>query len=235
MGNSASSYGGGAHEGRLNNCIVYYNTALSGPDYLSGQLNYCCTTPLPPGGTGNITNAPLLVDTNGWSSLRLQSNSPCINAGNNAYAPSGTDLDGNPRIAGGTVDIGAYEFQGAGLSGFTAWLWQYGLRTDESADSADSDFEGMNNWQEWIAGTNPTNAASALRMLSLSNTASGISASWSGVTGRYYSLERATNLGDAPAFGLVRRNLTGSDGSTSFTDTNVTGSGPFFYRVRVEP
>jgi hypothetical protein len=39
----------------------------------------------------------------------LQANSPCINAGNNGYVVSATDLDGNPRIVGGTVDVGAYE------------------------------------------------------------------------------------------------------------------------------
>ena len=51
------------------------------------------------------------MNTNGWANLRLQPNSPCINAGDNSYVTGATDLDGNPRISGGTVDIGAYEYQ----------------------------------------------------------------------------------------------------------------------------
>ena len=69
-------------------------------------LNYCCTTPMPTSGGGNITNAPLFVDQAGGN-LRLQTNSPCINAGNNSYVIGTTDLDGNLRIRGGIVDIGA--------------------------------------------------------------------------------------------------------------------------------
>lgn len=44
---------------------------------------------------------------------RLSStNSPCYNAGTNlAWMITAVDLDGNPRIADGTVDMGAYEFQ----------------------------------------------------------------------------------------------------------------------------
>ncbi len=52
---------------------------------------------------------PLFRDTaNG--DYRLQPCSPLINAGTNSViAPGATDLNGNPRIQGGTVDIGAYE------------------------------------------------------------------------------------------------------------------------------
>jgi hypothetical protein len=78
-------------------------------------LNYCCTTPLPSSGAGNFSNEPLFVDLAGGD-LRLQMGSPCINAGNNAYAVGTTDLDGNPRIVGGTVDVGAYEWQGPYLN-----------------------------------------------------------------------------------------------------------------------
>ena len=78
-------------------------------------MNYCCTTPLPGSGTGNFTNEPLFVNLPGGDP-RLQMGSPCINAGNNAYAVGTTDLDGDPRIVGGTVDVGAYEFYGPYLN-----------------------------------------------------------------------------------------------------------------------
>jgi uncharacterized repeat protein (TIGR02543 family) len=44
--------------------------------------------------------------------LRLQASSPAIDRGNSSYV-SGllTDLDGNPRITGNSVDLGAYEAQ----------------------------------------------------------------------------------------------------------------------------
>jgi hypothetical protein len=113
VGNYAVNNGGGAYGGILNNCIIYYNAIGGGygnPTNTAGEtLNYCCTTPLPYG-TGNITNEPGFVDLAGGN-LRLQVGSPCINAGTNAFAPAGPDLDGNPRIVGGTVDMGADENQ----------------------------------------------------------------------------------------------------------------------------
>ena len=38
--------------------------------------------------------------------------SPCIDAASNVVVTLSTDLDGNPRIVNGTVDMGAYEFPG---------------------------------------------------------------------------------------------------------------------------
>jgi len=111
LAGNAASKGGGAAQAALYNCILYFNTAPEGPDHdSSSTLSHCCAASLPTTGVGNITNAPLFVDTNGWSNLRLQPGSPCINAGNNGYVTSITDLDGHPRILGGTVDMGAYEF-----------------------------------------------------------------------------------------------------------------------------
>ena len=249
-GNSASGgYGGGADASTLNNCIVYSNTASGGganyDPYGYSTLNYCCTTPRPTNGVGNITSAPLFVDyANG--NLRLLSNSPCINAGNDSsltnYALNvrdGTpvwftnlfDLDGRPRLVGGTVDMGAYEFQ-PGVSGaFIGWLQGYGLPTDGSADYADSDHDGLNNWQEWVCGTCPTNALSVLRLLSTRPTGTNTTVTWQSVAGVDYFLQRSGNL--ASPFTFVATNIVGQAGTTSYADTIATGTGPVFYRVGV--
>ncbi|NVM56921.1 MAG: hypothetical protein HWN51_02210, partial [Desulfobacterales bacterium] len=60
------------------------------------------------GGEGNINANPLL-EPDGY---HLKSGSPCINAGDPNYVaePNETDLDGKPRVIGGRIDMGAYEY-----------------------------------------------------------------------------------------------------------------------------
>jgi hypothetical protein len=166
--------------------------------------------------------------------LRLQSNSPCINSGRNDFTLATTDLDGRPRFVSGRVDIGAYEFQPDVSGMFIGWLQQNSLPTDGSADFTDADGEGMNNWQEWIAGTIPTNALSALRLLAPTRIGSGLIVSWESVSNRTYFLERGINLGSSPGFLTLATNIAGQPGTTSYTDTYATGAGPYFYRVGVQ-
>jgi hypothetical protein len=235
-GNSATNSGGGAYNELMTNSIVFYNSAPTGANFDSAysMLSYCCTTPMPTGGVGNISADPLFVDYAGGN-LRLQTNSPCINAGDNAYVVGSTDLDGRPRIVGGTVDMGAYEFQGPGMSEFIAWLQQYGLPTDGSADYSDTDGNGMNNWQDWIAGLNPTNALSVLKMLAPapSNNPPGLVVTWESVNTRTYYLQSSTNLAAQPAFSTIQSNIVGQASATSYTDTTARNTGPYFYRVGV--
>ncbi len=231
---SNSAYqGGGASQSILNNCIVYYNRASTGSNYSSVFVNYCCTAPLPStaSGQGNFTNAPLFTSPVGGN-LHLQSTSPCINSGLNTLAPATKDLDGNSRILGGTVDVGAYEYT-TPLSVISyAWLRQYNLSQNGSADYADPDGDGMSNWQEWIANTNPTNSTSALKLLRPTNSAAGLILSWTSVADRTYQLDRATNGSSPWAFSPYQSNLAGRDGVTIYTDTNSLLSPKAYYRIR---
>jgi len=59
---------------------------------------------------GIITNNPKFRDV-AAGNYRLEEFSPCRNAGTNmSWMLTAKDLDGNPRITGGRVDMGAYEF-----------------------------------------------------------------------------------------------------------------------------
>ena len=228
VGNMASDTGGGVCLASLSNCIVGYNDAWDGGDYAQSTLNYCCTMPLPTDGIGNIALQPRFVDLI-HGDLRLRSDSPCINAGNNAYVSGSTGLDGRPRIVGAGVDMGAYEYQGE----FTNWLAQFSLPTDGTADFTDLDGDGFNNYQEYRCGTDPTNALSALRLLPPAPAGTNLTLAWPSATGRSYVLECSTNLGATPPFFPLATNLPGQPGATRFTVTNPAAWGPNFYRVFV--
>jgi len=254
--NLAARLGSAAYAGGVMNCTVVSNLTLAGANIAAvwgtGVTNsivydnaggnniqdskavvYTCTTFNL--GTGCFTNPPLFVNESGGD-LHLQSNSPCINSGNNAYATVTNDFDGNPRIVGGTVDIGAYEFQSPASLVSYAFLQQYGLPTDGSADNLDSDGDGFSNWQEWRAGTNPTNAASLLQMVPVAatNTTSGAIVKWQSVLGVNYFVQRGNDLSAQPVFTTIQSNIPGAIGTTSYTDTTATNGTTYFYRVGVQ-
>lgn len=67
------------------------------------------------GSAGNLSADPQFANF-AVGNFHLQPGSPCVNAGSNAAVPiSGPDMDGQPRVQGGVVDIGADESDG------TAW------------------------------------------------------------------------------------------------------------------
>jgi predicted outer membrane repeat protein len=239
--NSAGLSGGGAYNSGFGefglhpyNCIIYYNSAPSGTNYnVSDFWFQCCTFPMPAFGI-NFTNEPSFIDLTS-ANLRLQSNSICINAGSNSYISASVDLDGRPRIVSGTVDIGAYEYQGSGIGDFIGWLQQFGLPTDGSADFQDADSDGANNWQEWIAGTVPTDASSLLKMLSpVLKNGTAVAVTWQSVTNRSYFLQRSTNLSIPASFSTISSNISGQPNTTTFTDANATALSAAFYRVGVQ-
>ncbi|TEB14272.1 Chitinase A1 precursor [Pelotomaculum sp. FP] len=117
-GNSARNSGGGMYNHNSNptltNCILWGN---SGAQIYDGSFSNPTVTysDIQGGypGNGNIDADPLFV---GPGNLRLQADSPCINAGTNVPFEAGgvaqgvtTDLNGSPRITADRVDMGAYE------------------------------------------------------------------------------------------------------------------------------
>ena len=114
VNNSTAAYAGSLLNGTAKNSIVYYNyNYYTNAETGSGLTfsNCCVSFPVSPSfGANNFTNPPMFVNLTAGD-YHLNAASPCINAGNNSYITNSTDLDGNPRIVGGIVDLGAYEFQ----------------------------------------------------------------------------------------------------------------------------
>jgi hypothetical protein len=214
---------------------VVYNSVFSpekganaGSEFFSS-----CASDLINGVNGNITNAPLFVDAaNG--NFRLQSNSPCINWGNNSVVSNTTDLAGNPRIVEGVVDMGAYEYQ-------------------EVIGLADSDNDGINDdWershggnqnpertcsngvntilQAYIAGLDPHDPADKFSFLVDRSTPFGNVLRWQNVAGREYAVYYSTNLlnGFIP---LIEHLVTGSG---TYIDEVYEYDGPRYYKIDVQ-
>ena len=117
------------------------------------------------------------------------------------------------------------------------WLAQYRWTNDfDAAETNDADGDVMKTWGGYWAGTDPTNAGSVLRMESGEwPWTSNLVVRWWSVSNRSYALDRGTNLMADPPFDFnVRSNISGAPPINAETDTTDTGSGPYFYWIRVE-
>jgi hypothetical protein len=102
----------------------------------------------------------------------------------------------------------------------------------ETADISDSDGDSLLAWEEYVAGTVPTNAASLLELNSVAITTNGVVVSWQSVEGKSYHVESKSALvGEGWSF--MASNITGQATATSCTGT-VSGAGTVFYQIGVE-
>jgi predicted outer membrane repeat protein len=123
-GNSAKEEGGAIRGSKSIINSIFYKNMAGGKDndiastessmeidyslvsYLKGAANF---------GAHNIMMVnPKFVDPE-QGDFHLRPDSPCVNAGNEvpeAFKERPLDLDGKPRVVGGKIDMGAYEWQG---------------------------------------------------------------------------------------------------------------------------
>ena len=122
---------------------------------------------------------------------------------------------------------------------FQAWQIQYFgfIGVDPNADP---DGDGFSNLQEFLAGTDPTNSASAFRITSIVSTGEDVLINWMTGIGRTNALQAAAGTGDgsyntngfADIFTVT--NTTGP--LTNYLDIGAGTNVPSrFYRVRLVP
>jgi hypothetical protein len=126
-----------------------------------------------------------------------------------------------------------------------AWQMQYFNCTDcpQASGGSDPDGDGQNNLAEFKAGTVPTNSASVLCIISLTQEGDDMRITWK-TAGGHTNAVQATS-GDVDALyapdGFIDISdpmvITDSgDATTNFVDTGAATNGPSrFYRVRLVP
>ncbi len=137
------------------------------------------------------------------------------------------DTDGD--TTNDTLRVTAYGETEKGTS--LGWLAEYGLAAAD--DEADTDGDGHANWEEYLTGTNPTNAASVLAVTAAENLGDGnFVITWNSVEDKTYMIQTNTSLTvDAP--GTLVTGIEGQPDETSYTGT-ISGAGTVFYEVGVE-
>jgi len=104
----------------------------------------------------------------------------------------------NTLAKGGTLTFtGNYDFIDANQNGISdAWeKYYFGAAPTNRTQFTDTDGDGMSDYAEFIAGTNPTNAASKFVFLSAkAQTNQLVQLQWAAIPGRLYQVEAATIL-----------------------------------------
>ena len=138
------------------------------------------------------------------------------------------------NVATGTVVVTAQYSLGDGIPDW--WRLQYFGCTNcpQAAATADPDGDGMNNYQEFTAGTDPTDNRSRLRFFDLGMNNGKPVLSFESLLGQHYVVESRDDLIHGTWI-LQRTNVWGRTDATTLTDTNAAGHSQRFYRVRVQP
>jgi hypothetical protein len=109
------------------------------------------------------------------------------------------------------------------------WEAQFGFDTNSAADGLiDADGDGMLNWQEWVAGTDPTNAASYLRFEALSANG-GAMLTFGAVSARTYTVEFTDALGNGAWARLTNIVARSTNRTEQILDSGYTTNR--FYRL----
>jgi Tol biopolymer transport system component len=112
------------------------------------------------------------------------------------------DLNGTGDIfAGGLNNLSALDSDGDGIPDW--WMIQYfGHATGQAGDLSraqdDADGDGVNNLQEFLAGTIPTDPGSVLALrIAAGVSGTNVMLNWDAVSGKHYQVLSTTNLNDA--------------------------------------
>ncbi len=135
----------------------------------------------------------------------------------------------------GTINIKSTLLDNDGDGMDDRWETYRGLNLTTNDATEDKDSDGMSNYDEWLAGTDPSSSNSLFivketRPINGSN----IVIRWPSSVGRFYSLESATNLLETNTFQIIpaATNLPATPPENCYTDNVVPLEPTYFYKIK---
>lgn len=129
-----------------------------------------------------------------------------------------------------TVNIPIVDTDGNGMP--DDWETRYFGGVGVEPAAGDFDGDGQSNFEEYCAGTDPTDPSSVFRFVHyFQQPSGGFQVEWISGEGRFYVLERSHNL--LSGFSILRTNISATPTTNRFLDASAVGAGPYFYRVRL--
>jgi hypothetical protein len=112
------------------------------------------------------------------------------------------------------------------------WEIQYGFNTNNASDAAlDLDMDGATNLEEYLAGTEPNNNSSNLKLTVLSIGGGTTTLRFRAVAGRTYSVIYSDSLDDGVWFKVRDVAAQSSTQDVIVTDPTAGSSGQRFYQL----
>lgn len=156
-----------------------------------------------------VGNFLATADLQCWS---LSISPPSCTSGSGGCAVADTDADGLPDW----------------------WEQLYFANPTAAVSGQDSDGDGFTNLQEFSAATDPTTAASALRITNVQRIAADVQVSFTSVNTKLYSVQRKDDLTD-PTWIVFTNNVAGTGGIVQVIDPGAGSLSKRFYRARLLP
>ena len=232
--------------------VFYYQAYFGATSYYGWLVDDISVTGVVAGGTINITKN---LGQGTWSLSSLSSIglvpaqagvAPSVTFSNLAagqYVVQFSDVpyyqtpadQTNTLTVGGAVNFtGDYTFLDVNHNGISdAWeMDNFGSVTTNRTQFTDTDRDGMSDYAEFIAGTDPNNAASRFYFTRITQTNRLVELEWTVVTNRLYQVNISTNLKSwSPGTAWLQAS---NDPTMNYTATN-SGTGSHFFRVQVLP
>ncbi|MDF7799028.1 hypothetical protein P4C99_06110 [Pontiellaceae bacterium B1224] len=169
---------------------------------------------------GEIIDNGLMLSTNVnadiWSFAMVDTDSDTTNDTLRVYANAGNTTNGTPIL---WLD-GYYDVPGD----FPDW---------DAAALSDTDGDGLLAWEEYVAGTDPTDGNSVLKISSLVSVGADYIVSWQSVEGKSYSIITNASLA-YPNAGVVASGIPGAIGDETSVTSSLPNTSTLFIEVGVQ-